>query len=401
MTIAFLIDSFPALSETFIHNQIIWMMNKGHNVYIFPIALREGKAWEIYSAYNLDGKINLQKNSSLKGYYKTLKNLVGSFIKYKNVRKATLLSLNIFRFGWDAVNLNQFRFIYPFNGKDIDIFYCQFGPNGNLAAELKQSGFDVPIVTQFHGYDIRLGLSKGGKIYAQQFKLASKILSISEYNKKHLIEFGCPPEKIIDHNVGIDTSRFYKEAKEWQPGKIIILSVGRLLKAKGYAVAIEAIKEIVGKVGIVFEYHIIGEGPDEDYFKQLVSNLGLSKHIKFLGGISNHLLHNYYHRSHVFLHPSFAEALPVVIMEAQAAGLPVVATKVGSVHQFVQNNISGILIEPKQVLPTADALRHLLQNEAIAIIMGKRGQQNILDNYNNEIQNGKLEKLFNTLLLHV
>lgn len=394
VVIAFIIDSFPALSESFIHNQIKGMMDKGHTVLIYPKVIREGGGWKVLEKYDIEKNVFLQHFHGLDSFFKALKVLVASYLRLEQDRKAIRQSLNPIVFGWDAITLNQFRFILPFLGKHIDLLYCHYGTNGVFAAQLKKSGIDLPIITMFHGYDIRLGIEKGGGHYHPLFSSAHYILSISEYNKQQLLSFGCPEEKLVDLKIGIDTDRFRPNPRSDESQKLTLLSVGRLKKAKGYTTAIEAIASLPAELQRRVEYLIIGAGEDEQEFKELVENYGLTEIIRFVGGIPNSEIHHYYQQADIFIHPSYAEALPVVIMEAQSMALPVIATDVGSVNELVENERTGMLIQPGDVQALTDSLIMLIKDSELRKRLCKRARQKIIAQHNLHTQNQKLEELF-------
>ena len=211
---------------------------------------------------------------------------------------------------------NLFLFLLLGSQKN-DILFCHFGTMGNRVAFLKKLGLAGPLVTMFHGYDIRLGIEKGGEIYKELFDVGQRFLAISEYNKRHLLDFGVPPHKLVVHPVGVNVDEFFLSNKKVDE-KVKILTVARLVPEKGLEYAIQAISELVKKnPGFHVQYNIIGEGPLEDSLKRTVAKHGLDKMVHFLGAETQDEVKQYLAKSNIFLLSSVAEALPVCLMEAQ------------------------------------------------------------------------------------
>jgi len=162
--------------------------------------------------------------------------------------KAVLNSLNVFKYGKETLSLTYFYKVMLFLGVGrIDVILCHYGPNGDFAALLKDMGLTPKLITMFHGYDIRRGIEQGGAVYQRLFEEGDAFLSISDYNRTHLLAFGAPPEKIHDHPVGIDLGR-YVFAERKSSGPIKILSVGRLVKEKGHAYGLRAIQQLLRRL---------------------------------------------------------------------------------------------------------------------------------------------------------
>ena len=99
--------------------------------------------------------------------------------------------------------VNRLFLLEPFLGKDYEIIHCHFGPHAKGFIFLKDI-LTVKFVTTFHGYGIRLGEKNGNHMYRSLFKKGDMFCSISTYNTRRLVEFGCPREKIVYHPIGLN-----------------------------------------------------------------------------------------------------------------------------------------------------------------------------------------------------
>jgi len=405
MRIAFIVDAFPVLSETFILSQITGLIDLGHEVQIFAGSRpKEGKDDPAIEAYDLLKHTHYHNEKPSNKLVRVMK--AGWLLLlhgYKNPL-AVFRSLNFFSYGREALSLALFyKVVLYITAGRFDIIHCHFGPNGNLGALLKELGIKGKLITMFHGYDIRQGIKKGGGIYDKLFKYGDCFLSISDYNYRYLVMFGADPRKIVNHPVGIDLKRFsfrwdldyIKRADE----PVRILTVGRLVEEKGLCFGIEAINKLVRNHSIGrIEYQIVGDGPLKEELKRLVKKFSLEETVHFLGLKQQEEVIKILRHSHLFLLPSIAEALPVVLMEAQAVGLPVVATDVGSVSQVVVDGRSGFVVPERDVNAMADRLKYLIEHPEVWPEMGRKGRKQIEDNFNIKKLNEELVRIYERLL---
>jgi len=262
------------------------------------------------------------------------------------------------------------------------------------------------IVTTFHGYDIRLGIQNGNDYYAELKKDGDVFLSISPYNKQHLLRFGFDPNKIIDHPVGIDTRRFnFRWESEFcrdhdNHRTIRILTVARLVSEKGLEYGIRSIKEVLKRNSSAkIQYNIVGDGEQKSQLEELTRTLDLTGVVKFLGSLDQSGVRKTLQQADVFLLPSINEALPVSLMEAQATGLPVVASNVGSVDKVVNNEKSGFLVPERDVDALAERLGYLIEHPEIWPEMGRAGRAYVEANYDINKLNDRLVEIYQGALL--
>ncbi|NQT32169.1 MAG: glycosyltransferase, partial [Candidatus Omnitrophica bacterium] len=258
-------------------------------------------------------------------------------------------------------------------------------------------------VTMFHAYDIRLGLEKGKEVYKYLLKNGDCFLSISDYDYRNLLIFGVDPKKIVMHPVGIDVKRFpfcpstgQKRAAD-QPIKI--LSIGRLAEVKGFGGGIMAIFELFKKdPSINIEYNIIGMGPLKESLQAAVKELDLEGVIHFLGEKKREDVIKALVESDIYFLPSTHEALPMVLMEAQAVGLPVVATDVGSTTEIVLDAQSGFIVPEGDIGEMAERLGYLIQYPDLWPEMGKTGREYVKKHYDINMLNDKLVEIYRELV---
>jgi len=405
MRIAFLVDAFPTLSETFILNQITGLLDLGQDVEIF--AAQRGSLDVVQDevrSYNLLDRTHYHNDvpeDGIQRLWSFLAHFPQDLIRHPAV---ALRTLNFFRFGRDALSLRPFfRASLFLRRGPFDILQCHFGRNGLIGASLKEIGIPGRLVTMFHGYDIRLAIREGGQIYRRLFEQGDCFLAISEANRNHLIHFGADAGKIRYHPVGIDINRFIPPSgQEDGPDNneiVQVLTVARLVKEKAVDDGMRAVARLVkNRPTVPLEYRIIGDGPEKPHLHQLATELKISSVVKFIGAQARGEVISALRKAHIFMLPSREEVLPVVLMEALASGLPVVATSIGSVAEIVKNGQSGYLIPPMDIEAMSHALETLVDNPAKGQTMATQGRKDVVEQFDIRTLNQRLLHIYESLL---
>lgn len=154
-----------------------------------------------------------------------------------------------------------------------------------------------------------------------------------------------------------------------------LLSVGRLVPEKGFAVLLRALAQLPSNRD--WSLQVVGTGPDEQTLHKLAADLGLASRVHFHGALGNDEVQRLYAASDAFCLASFAEGLPVVLMEAMAWGLPVVTTRITAVPELIVDGESGVLVSPGDVAGLAAALDHVLGDAARRDRLGTRARARV------------------------
>jgi colanic acid/amylovoran biosynthesis glycosyltransferase len=251
----------------------------------------------------------------------------------------------------------------------------------------KKIGLPVKLYTTFHGYDIRQGFEKEN-VYVDLFNNADGIFSISEFNTRSLLKLGAPEHLILPLFNGIDID-FYKCEARVSPSKVIrLMTVARLVKEKALHIAIQAVGELHKEnPQLDFEYTIVGDGEERHNLENLVQNLDLANKITFVGVKNSREVRDIMVNSDLFLLSSESEALPTVLLEAQACGLVVLATNVGSVKDVVKG---GLVVTALDINAFKNGLLQLIDNQKDWSKLSKVGRDYICRNHAIDIQTNML-----------
>lgn len=155
-----------------------------------------------------------------------------------------------------------------------------------------------------------------------------------------------------------------------------ILFVGRLAAVKGVPLLLEAVSALRGGHPDL-KVTIVGDGPDRDRLEAQVAELGLAEVVEFLGYQSQAAVAGILEGVDMLVLPSFAEGVPVVLMEAMATRRPVIATRVAGIPELVEDGVSGILVPPGNVAALIAAIEQLLSSATLAAGMGGAGRAKV------------------------
>jgi colanic acid/amylovoran biosynthesis glycosyltransferase len=199
------------------------------------------------------------------------------------------------------------------------------------------------------------------------------VVCISHYCRSQAMLFSAPEEwnKLQIVHCGIDLSRYQPVIH--QCGQKRLLYVGRLSAAKGLPVLLKAIAALTTQHPDVV-LTIVGDGPDRQTLEAQAAQLRITHHLKFVGYHSQEAVCQYLQHCDVFVLPSFAEGLPVVLMEAMATGIPVIATAIAAISELVEDGVNGYLVPPGAIEPLAQRLNQLLSDTQLRQTFGQAGQ---------------------------
>ena len=243
-----------------------------------------------------------------------------------------------------------------------------------------QSFFKKPYIVTGHGGDV-VSLNKGimRKLKVRCLKKARHVTVVSEYLKGRVQELvpEIEPEVI---SMGVDTRKFGRQYRVenyfGQGDKKVVLFVGRLAEKKGVAYLIEAMKQIDALLVIV------GNGPLRITLEEQAEQVGKDR-IRFLGEKTHEELKKIYASADIFVAPSVTakdgdqEGLGLVLLEAMASGLPVVASKSGGITQIIKDGENGLLCEEKCVWQLAENICALLNDECLYKKIAENGNRTV------------------------
>jgi glycosyltransferase involved in cell wall biosynthesis len=208
-------------------------------------------------------------------------------------------------------------------------------------------------------------------LYRQLYMRAERIKVISRFIEHEVRAIGYREEVVVIPN-GVDVARFSAPvAKEKldqlkikfgkREGDIFLFTASRLVLSRGVEDCIESLVYLPTHVKLL----IAGDGEDHEKLAHIAAGLGVAERVVFAGHVSHHELPAYFHISDVFVRPSLIEGMGSAFIEAFAAGIPVVATPVGGIPDFLTENVTGLFCDVRDPKSVAQAVKKYLEDPAL------------------------------------
>ena len=228
----------------------------------------------------------------------------------------------------------------------------------------------------------------------QTQNMASMFVSNSVSGVNELCERGVPAGKITYIPNMIDLSRFKPSGPKLHSDKIIIGSVGRLSKQKGYEYLITAASKIRA-VHEDVEFEIHGDGPERRRLEEMAKELHAP--VRFFPNSKHEDMPLVYHNFDIFILSSLWEGTPNTLIEAMACGLPCIATDVDGSHELITDKVDGVLIQPKSSEHIVQAITEMIDYKDKTKAMGKGAVHTIRDRLDSTRTIHQFEELFERL----
>lgn len=268
----------------------------------------------------------------------------------------------------------------------------------------------IPLVVSFYGYDYDF-LPNTKPIwrrrYRRLFRSSCIFLVEGEYGKKRLEEKGIPAQKVCVHHLGVDVDDIpFKVRKRLQGEPLRVIQVAAFVEKKGHRVLIEAMR-ILKENGDIEKVHVtlVGDGRIREEIFRRADEYAVKEYIKLIDYIPYESLHRVLLDHHVFVHPSVKTkngdcegGAPVVLLDAQATGMPVISTFHCDIPEEVLHNKTGILVAEGDTEALAHALLHFYNVPKLLSSYGIEARKHVEENYSARIQTERLTGLYKEII---
>jgi colanic acid/amylovoran biosynthesis glycosyltransferase len=408
MRVAFLTALFPVLSDIPFLNQIVGLIERGHQVDVYADGPQPG------GPFHPDvERLGLQALTRYPrrwpaGRLERWRAATRLVLEHRGLDRRTLLrTLDPTLFWHRAWTLDQLRRTARFLPvRHYDVCYCAFGMDAPHALRVRRLGaLDGELVVAFRGADTTKYVARRGpRVYRRTFRHARLLLPVCEFLGRRLVALGAPPERVVVHRTGIYLGRWpYRERVAHPGGRLRLVSVGRLVEKKGIEYALRAVRILVDR-GLDVEYRVLGDGPRRDRLAALAAELGVNDRVHFQGRHEQQTVRDGVEGSDILVAASVTaadgdeEGIPNVLKEAMALGLPVVGTRHAGIPELIEDGVSGLLVPERDESALADALQHLAREPGRWAPMGRAGRARIEREYDIHRLNDRLAGLLENLI---
>lgn len=274
------------------------------------------------------------------------------------------------------------------------LVHAHFASGGRTALHLARA-LGVPLIVTLHGSDVTV---RAASLHINDAlgREAALFLCVSGFIRDCAMRAGLPAEKLLVHEIGIDRTKF--DATRLRPASTNVLFIGRLVEKKGCEYLLRAM-QLVQQAHPDAALTILGDGPLRPSLQKLAVALGLR--CEFAGVQPASRVRSALQASRVFCLPSVtaadgdSEGLPTVVAEAQAMGLPVVASRHAGIPEIVMDGVTGILTAERDHQAIAAGICLLLDNDQVWTAFSIAAQDRIQQHFDLHVQTALLEDIYN------
>ncbi|CAN5799757.1 glycosyltransferase family 4 protein [soil metagenome] len=361
--VVYIVDRFPGVYQTFVEGEIRELIRRGILVRIF-VRARGDLSGIPEDLRGVTATLPAGKRLLIRASIRIL-------VKHPvRTLGALVWSLRALRRERGALHaLADAAFIAP-DLQGLDHVHAQFAHGSASVALALGRLTGRPFSFTAHAYDILVAGEP--RILARKIAEARFTVAVSEFTRELMAGWARPEDyhKVVLVRNGIDLDAFGQEAPRTLSRPPLVLSVCRLVEKKGVDTAVQASAVLAGR-GVEHRWEVLGDGPVRAELERLATELAVDDRFRFAGAQTPAQVHARLERATVFALPCRVAAngdhdvLPVAIIEAFAAGLPVVTTPIGGIPEVAVNERSALVIPPEDPNALADAIERLLGDESL------------------------------------
>jgi colanic acid/amylovoran biosynthesis glycosyltransferase len=353
--IAYVVQVFPKLSETFIAGELVELRRRGIEIRILSILAPTER------------------------------------LRHEFIARARLDELTVYGPANFHSVLKEFR---------PEFLHAHFATEPAAAARVLASEFGLPFTFTAHGRDI---YRQAPPDFAERVAAAAALVTVSEANARHIAaNFAIPRDRIKVIPCGVDTELFHREhrmsavedrARSRGETLPLIVCVARLAPAKNLALLLRACANLRDR-GVRFRCVLVGDGRCRVDLERTRERLGLEQLVEMAGAAEQTEVLGWWRRASIAALSSDSEGMPVSLMEAAACGVPAVATRVGGIPELIEHEVTGLLTPSGDAPALADALERLLANPRWAAEMGAAARRHVEKRFSLKLQIDRLLTLW-------
>jgi glycosyltransferase involved in cell wall biosynthesis len=395
-TVGYLSSLYPALSHTFIFREIQALRALGLVVKTASIRLPE----------DLDRMTAEERDEFGRTYY--VNNTPYARLFLAHLRLAALQPRGYFRALGYALGLRKkgpvplWRIAAYFaqagllmdwmRREGVCHLHVHFGNPPATAAMIAARAGAAPFSLSIHGPDIFN--DEGPSLLAEKIDKALFVRCISHFCQSQVMRltaFSQWPKLHIVH-CGVDVGTFGPRPA---PNNAVpeIVCVGRLVSAKGQYVLLQACDELRRR-GVRLHVTFLGDGPERPALEAAARQLGLQDTVAFAGAVGQDQVHSSLDHADIMVLPSFAEGLPVVLMEAMAKEVPCISTRIMGIPELIQDGLNGFLAPASDWRTLADKMELLIGNPELRATFGRNGRHAVVEGYDIHSSGRAMHELF-------
>ena len=401
MKVNYFTSSYPRATDTFIQREVLGLRELGIDIItsalrqpesannVSPFIVNEHKKTTYFLPASPLELIKLNLSYLARSTSKYLKTLKLAFKTRRSGVKGTIYQLFYFQ---EALLLASYL-----EENKVEHLHNHFGDSSGMVTMLASQLSGVGYSITFHGPHIFFEPTL--LALREKVKYAKFIVCISNYCKSQMMLFSDAEDwhklQIVHCGIDINSYTIPQQPEKHADKPVKLLYVGRLAAEKGVPVLLRSLIALKNE-GHEFHLTLLGDGPERAALEAEVKAQGLERMVHFGGFASQETVRSTLQASDVFILPSFAEGVPVSLMEAMACGVPVIGTNVGGVTELIEHGVSGLVVAPSDEVALKNAIFSYLSNPALRESVKQAARKVVESQFNLELEINKLEQLITT-----
>ena len=396
--IAYLVSTYPAVSHTFILREVQRL--RGANFEISTASINPpdcaASGMTVEERGEADATFYIKREGirgAIRAHSAVLVNSPSSYLKglwfalKLGGADPRRLVLAIFYFV-EAVILGHWM-----RSRGLRHLHVHFANAASSVGLIVSRTFPIEFSLTVHGPDEFYDAS--GLRLAEKIAGASFACCVGQFARSQLMRLSPQFEwgKFEIGPLGVDPQLFLPRPFRSSPHQFEILCVGRLVPGKGQYILLAAINRLIKSYPNV-RLRLVGAGPDRDGLALMINRNGLGQYVTLEGSINQDRIRDYYRQADIFVLASFAEGVPVVLMEAMAMEIPCISTFVAGIPELIRSDIDGILVPPSDDLALAAAIQRLIDDHALRRRLGAAGRLRVIEKYDLDRNVAQLAQIF-------
>ena len=392
-TLCMVLKGYPRISETFISNEILVLESLGFHIHI--ISMRHPReAFTHASVKQIKANVDYLPSSILRhilplGYHNLMLALKRPKVYFQAVKKAAVRWMRT-RKSATLKHLLQAGYLVHkcLPGKNIVHFQAHFVHSPTSVALFSSLLSGIPFSFFAHAKDI---YTSDPRQLKEKIDMARFVVTCTRYNRNYLSTLaGTTNTPIFCVYHGINLGYFSPKADHVScSAPYQLLTVARITEKKGLENVYRALA-ILRDRGLEFTHTLIGEGEDKDKVVRLIKTLGLENRTRLCGTLTHEDVIDHYASSDLFVlgcqiaGNGDRDGIPNVMAESMAMNLPVVATRVSGIPEFLEDRVSGMMVPQKDPLALANAMEMILTDDELRKKVTLEARKRITRDFNNQ-----------------
>jgi glycosyltransferase involved in cell wall biosynthesis len=374
MRVGYLLSKYPAVSHTFFLKEILGMRQRGFQIQVASVNLSDRSHQDLSSIE----KIESANTFYIKGRSVPAAVLQVLGIALRHPRVALRGLAYAIRLGNWGLKTQAYACFYLAEAllvgnwmrrHGLQRLHVHFGGPVASVGLMTAKAWQIPLSLTLHGPDEFF--DQDASYLAQKIETADFVICISDFCRSQVMRIApaVDESRLEVARLGVEIANLHPRQLDSRSGPLRLVCTGRMVAAKGHRILIHAVAAMIAS-DFAVSLTLIGDGPERPALEALAAKLGISSHIRFLGSMTHQATLDEVALADVFVLASFAEGLPVALMEAMALSVPCVSTPIAAIPELIQDGRNGLLVPPANTQALQSALEKLAQNPELRRQLG-------------------------------